>query len=149
MKKYIKAGSKYIVKGSQRNGYKNVLRVAAFCSRADVIKLIIERHKKDVANLALTEEKVYKEQISSALIETCKINNKEIAKILLDEGADATERIHDAVGYGSWGVLDVILKNQSNDPSSNKWLNLVNARDNNKNTPLHIVSHNGFTPTAR
>ncbi|WP_411022923.1 ankyrin repeat domain-containing protein, partial [Salmonella sp. s51228] len=133
----IKKGAPYV----KINHHWGPLCIAAFCSRYDVIKTIIDRHTMSDPNPEI--QNAFRRQGVEALYQTCESNCGPIAEILLQAQVPviASVHLHNAAQHGSWVVLDAIF-NQHPDID-------VDTEDQKKDTPLHIAAKHSYLPTIR
>ena len=134
LKRLMLEGAPYLYEAYNKN---RPLEVSAFYSRADIIKIIIERHIAEGKD----SNETFVLHAALAMYRACISNSRETAKMLILAGAQVIPQVHlhVAAQYGSWGVLDVILSLEK--------LN-IDERDEHFLTPLHYAAKRGYTPTV-
>ena len=107
----------------------------AFYNRADIMSLIIVRHKHE-----RVDDEFYNIMLAGALEIVCQQNCSDIARMLLDAGTVIYQsHINLAAEYGSWHVLDEIIKTNPGD---------LNSIDEGKR-PLHLAILKNHEHTIR
>ena len=141
LKAMILGGAPYNYESVKGESYRYGINQVAFYNRADIMEIIIVRHKHEKVN-----DKFYKHMLGSALKIVCEANFSDIARMLLDAGTPIYQsHINLAAKYGSWHILEEIIKKI---PSIN--LNSENECDsplhpailkNHKHTTRYLLNH--------
>ena len=120
----------------------SIICQVAFYNRADIINIIIVRHTKESK-----DDEIYKNMLANALQRICEGNYSDIARMLLDAGAPIYQKhINVAAEYGSWHVLDEIVKDRpridlnSENKDGKRPLHLAILKDH-KHTIRYLLEH--------
>ena len=137
IKGMLLGGAPYNYESKEDGSYRYVTRQAAFYSRADIIRIIIERHKHEKV-----DDENYRTNLADALARVCESNCSEIARILLDAKTPIFQgHINIAAEHGSWPVIAEMLKDCPNID--------LNAKNEAGNTPLHSAIIKGHKHTVQ
>ena len=139
LKAMLEGGAPLLHKKDDNN---NALTHAAFYTRKDIIQLILKRYDREKKP---EMEKEFKSQVNDALLTVCTLNSSEIAKMLIEAGAeiDPQQHLHKAAENGGKAVLEVMIKTMG-DIEDN-----VNALNVKGNTPLHCAIMNKHIHTVQ
>ena len=142
LKKLVRKGAPYLyVTQDGQNHY--ALDNCAFYSRADVMKLILERDRKEKKGHSKEFRTNFENHTANALFRVCQSNCGPIARMLLDTDTPLLSHVHphEAARNGSWVVLNELYKHAT-EP-------ILDTRDEDGYTPLHHAAKRGHTHTIR
>ena len=138
LKKMLKGGAPLLYKNDENYAMKH----AALHTRKDIMELILNRYD-DEKKPGMEEE--FKSQANESLLKVCATNSGEIARMLLDAGAeiDPEKHLHKAAENGSKAVLEELIKTMKNIED------IINALDAEGYTPLQYAIKNKHTHTVQ
>ena len=136
LKAMLLGGAPYNYESIEGESYRYGIRQVAFYNRADMMSIIIVRHKHERVN-----DKFYNIMLADALKIVCKENFRDIARMLLDAGTPIYQsHINLAAENGSWHVLDEIVKDRPRIDLNSK---------SEGNSPLHSAILKNHEHTIR